>query len=130
MIFQRERCKPLSSPSAKQLAGELGRTKSSFASLTAENGSFVQAAGGPGLFVVEFRDSYGQHFRGFQETFLAAHPDGTLLQTTAGSFSMARADWFLNAQVVELCVSFVHSAPWPGFVRWRALSEHFEKSDG
>lgn len=130
MVFQREGCKSLLNPSAKQLALELKRTKSSFASLTAENCSFVQVAGGPGLFVIEYRDSSGQHFRGFQEKPVASHPDGTLLQTTAGSFSMAKTDWFLVAQVAEAFASFLHSAPWPGVLHWRALNEQFEKIAG
>jgi hypothetical protein len=128
MIFQREGCKPLLKPSAKQLVLELKRTKSSFASVTAENGSFVQVAGGPGLFVIEYRDAGGKHFRGFQDAPVASHPDGTLLQTTAGSFSMAKTDWFLAAQVAEAFSSFLHSAPWPGILHWRALNEHFEKT--
>ena len=99
----------------------------SFASLTAEDGSFVQVAGGPGLFVLEYRDSAGHHFRGFQETPVASHPDGTLLQTSAGSLSMAKADWFLVAQVSEAFASFLHSAPWPNVLHWRALNGQFAK---
>ena len=127
MIFQREGCKPILNPSAKQLTLELKRTKLSFASLTADDGSFVQVAGGPGLFVLEHRNFSGQHFRGFQDTPVALHPDGTLLQTSAGSFSMAKADWFLVAQVAEAFASFQHSAPWPSVLHWRALNELFEK---
>lgn len=130
MIFQRNGCKPRLNPSAKQLALELSRTKSSFASLTAENGSFVQVAGGPGLFAIEYRDSSGNHFRGFQEKPVACHPDGTLLQTSAGSISMARADWFLIGQVSETFASFLHSVPWPSNLHWRALNEQFEKIAG
>jgi hypothetical protein len=130
MIFQREGCKPRSNPSAKQLALELKRAKSSFASLAAENGSFVQVAGGPGLFVIEYRDSSGQHFRGFQDAPVASHPDGTLLQTSAGSISMARSDWFLIGQVLEAFLSFLNSAPWPSNFHWRELNGRFEKIAG
>lgn len=127
MIFQREGCKPILNPSAKQLTLELKRTKMSFANLTAEDGSFIQVAGGPGLFVLEYRDSRGQHFRGFQTIPVAPHPDGTLLQTSAGSFSMAKADWFLVTQVFEVFASFLRAAPWPNVLHWRALNEQFDK---
>lgn len=127
MIFLREGCKPILNPSAKQLAFELKRTKSSYASLSAEDDSYVQVAGGPGLFVIEYRDTVGQHFRGFQETPVAPHPDGTLLQTSAGSFAMAKADWFLIAQVSEAFASFLYSSPWPSVLHWRALNAQFEK---
>lgn len=129
MIFQRESCKPLMNPSAKQLVLEIKRTKSSFASLTAQNGSFVQIAGGPGLFVIEYRDTSGKIFRGFQDVPVAQHPDGTLLQTTAGVFSMAQTDWFLAVQVSDAFASFIHHTPWPDILHWKETGETSSKSD-
>lgn len=122
MIFQREGCKPLVNPSPQKLALELSRTKSSFANLTAPSGAYVQVAGGPGLFVLEHRDSNGQQFRAYQDKAVSAHPDGTLLQTSAGHIAMAKNDWFLLAQVSEAFTSFLSSSSWPDFLQWRALN--------
>lgn len=128
MIFQREGCKSLAGPSTKRLALELSRTKSSFASLTADDGSYIQVAGGPGLFAIEYRNSSGKHFRGFQEWPVAVHPDGTLLQTSAGSIVMAQADWFLFTQVTEAFSCFLHSSSWPPALHWKVMDAEFNVS--
>jgi hypothetical protein len=121
MIFTREHCKPLSNPSAARLASELSRVKSSFASLTSGEGQYVQVAGGPGLFLLEYRNSTG-HYRAFQNKPVVSHPDGTTLECSAGSISMARAEWFLLWQVTEVFQQFVASQAWPHYVYWREVN--------
>lgn len=69
MIFTRENCKSVTAPSAKKLVLDLSRTKQSFANLVAEDGSFVQVAGGPGLFLLERRELSGSHSRAYLSPF-------------------------------------------------------------
>jgi hypothetical protein len=125
MILTREHCQAVTGPSAKKLALELSRTKQSFAHLAAADGSFVQVAGGPGLFLLERRDASGLHSRAFQSHPVASHPDGTLLQTSAGTFKLAQDEWFLLKQVVEVFAAFAAGEPSPSTVSWRKLGDQF-----
>jgi len=59
MIFTRENCKPIEAPTEAQVARSISLTKSSFSALTSADGAYVQAAGGPGLFFIEWRDAAG-----------------------------------------------------------------------
>jgi hypothetical protein len=127
MIFVREHCKPISTPSATRLQRELAFVRSSFASLTHKNGSYVQVAGGPGLFLLEQRDPTG-HRRAFQAHPVAPHPDGTTLECSAGSIPMNRTDWFLRDQVAEVFLAFSVGRTWPPYVQWREceFAKHFQ----
>jgi hypothetical protein len=118
MNFFREHCKPILAPSATRLQKELGLVKSSFASLTREDGSYVQVAGGPGLFLLECNDAAGR-CRAFQANPVAPHSDGTTLECSAGSIPMKQADWFLRHQVAEIFFAFSTGSPWPAYVQWR-----------
>jgi hypothetical protein len=126
MIFVREHCKPISTPSATRLQKELSLVKSSFSSLTHTDGSYVQVAGGPGLFLLEHKDAAGHH-RAFQANPVAPHPDGTTLECSAGSIPMNRADWFLRDQVAEIFLAFSVGGPWPSYIQWREshVVKHF-----
>lgn len=128
MIFKREHCKPVSKPSAERLGKELARVKSSFASLTRNDGAYVQVAGGPGLFLLEYRDDAG-HYRASQGKPVACHPDGTTLECSAGSITMAQADWFLRNQVAEVLSAFASGLAWPKYVRWNSRHEPQRAND-
>ena len=110
-----------------RLQKELSLVKSSFASLTREDGSYVQVAGGPGLFLLEYKDAAGQR-RAFQANPVAPHPDGTTLECSAGSIPMKQADWFLRDQVAEIFLAFSAGHPWPAYVQWRESqnAEHLQ----
>jgi len=125
MIFTRENCKSVTAPSAKKLALDLSRTKQSFANLAAEDGSFVQVAGGPGLFLLERRELSGTHSRACQDHPVAIHPDGTVLQSSAGNFCLAQDEWFLLKQIVEVFEAFSNGQPLPSYVRWRNLGDNY-----
>jgi hypothetical protein len=126
MIFVRENCKPIAKPSADRLRKEIALVKSSFASLTRDDGSYVQIAGGPGLFLLEHRGAPG-HRRAYQENPVSPHPDGTTLECSAGSIPMNRADWLLRDQVAEVLLAFSLGSAWPTYVKWRE-SPHAEHS--
>lgn len=128
MIFVRENCKPIAKPNSDRLRKEVALVKSSFATLTHDDGAYVQIAGGPGLFLLEHRSALGHH-RAFQEKPVSPHPDGTTLECSAGSIPMNRADWFLRDQVVEILLAFSLGSAWPGYIRWRE-SPHAAHSRG
>ena len=127
MIFVREHCKPIAKPSDARLQKELALVKSSFASLTSEDGAYVQVAGGPGLFLLEHKDSAG-HRRAFQVNPVAPHPDGTTLECSAGSIPMNRTDWLLRDQVAVIFQAFSVGSAWPAFIQWRESphAKHFQ----
>ena len=108
-------------PTAAKLAIEVARIKSSFASLTADDGSYLQIAGGPGLFMLEFHDARRNQFRGFQDEPVAIHPDGTILMSSAGQMPMARAEWFLLRQITEALAAFLEGGDLPEYLRWRSV---------
>ena len=124
MRFEREGCKPIEDPSQARLKKELALTKSAFASLTAPDGSYLQVAGGPGLFALEYRDSSGRHFRGRQATPVVRFKDGTILSFSGGSLTMRRDEWFLIDQVAEIAGAFGLGVELP-LVEWKPLNESF-----
>lgn len=125
MIFEREGCKPTVRPTEAQLRRALSLTKSSFASLTADDGSFLQVGGGPGLFVLEYHDASGRHFRGRQDPPVTRFEDGTTISFSGSMVKMTNAEWFLIGQVAQIFLAFANGAPLPTLVQWQALNEHF-----
>jgi hypothetical protein len=127
MIFHREACEPLESPSIDTVAFELSCVKSSFADLTKPDGSYLQVAGGPGLFLLEYHDSSGQHHRGSQEVSQVPFPNGTILQFSGGNIAMNANEWFLRDQVVEVFSAFIEQRQWPSFIHWGSLRADFTR---
>lgn len=128
MIFQREGCKPVVSPSRPKLDLELSRVKSSFAHISGADDAYLQVAGGPGLFLLEYHDQAGQHHRAVQEAARVPFPDGTILQFSAGRVSMNANEWFVREQVVGVFSAFIGKEPWPSFVQWTPLSATFTRT--
>jgi len=129
MIFQRENCKPISAPTERQITRELSLTKSfgksSFASLTDHNGSYVQAAGGPGIFMLEYRNASGVHHRAAQHVPVVPFQDGTLFSFSGGNIKLARGEWFQLKQVVQVFACYLSSAEFPNWLMWQPLDEGF-----
>jgi hypothetical protein len=123
--LERENCKPLDQPSERQLYLALRRMKSSFASLTAPDGSYVQVAGGPGLFFVERRDSEGTRYRAAQDPPVVVFADGTTMSFSGGTVRLDRADWFLVGQVKDILAAFSNGRSFPAFLSWRQLDSDF-----
>ena len=97
--------------------------KSSFAVLTHSNMSYVQVAGGPTLFLLEYRDVNGQIYRAFQNNPVVPFPDGTTIESSAGRIVLQRAEWFLYGQILEVLSIFLDGELWPSYVNWRTLDE-------
>jgi hypothetical protein len=127
MKFQREGCKPITSPSEAKLRLELSRAKSSFASLTADDGSYLQVGGGPGLFVVERRDREGGHFRARQNPPVTRFDDGVTISFSGSTLAMANSEWFLLDQVVSIFSAFARG-DLGSMVQWERLDEQFARA--
>ena len=125
MRLEREGCSPIDQPSEAQIRHSLRLAKSSFACLTANDGSYLQVAGGPGLFALEFRDNVGRHFRGRQDQPVVKFPDGTTLSFSGGTLTLAQHEWFLLNQVIEAFIAFSAARAAPSYVEWQPLNEHF-----
>ena len=125
MVLEREGKKPIQRPSQAQIEQALSRTKMSFASITADDGGFLQVGGGPGLFVLERRTPDGAHFRACQEVPAVRFEDGTILAFSGSELKLHRDEWFLINQVVEAFCAFAQAHPLPEFIRWRSLNEHY-----
>jgi hypothetical protein len=125
MHFEREGRKATPVPSQAQLKRALEHVKSSFASLTRDDGTYLQVAGGPGLFALERRDANGTHFRAKQLEPVVRFEDGTILAFSGGELRMKQAEWFLLDQIVEILGSFASSGEAPAYVEWQQLSENF-----
>jgi len=101
---------------------------SSFASLTSENGNYLQVAGGGVTCMIERRDaSGGHHYRGYQDKRSQVFPDGTALVFGGGEVRLTADEWFTADQSIEVFLAFLHGAEAPGFVKWRDISEMFRK---
>ena len=125
MRLQREGSRSIEKPTEAEIRHALSLTKSSFASLTADDGSYVQVAGGPGLFALEFHDASGRHFRGRQAQPKVKFPDGTTLSFSGGTLTLAQREWFLIDQVTKVLVAFSSGQGAPSFVEWQPLNEQF-----
>lgn len=93
---------------------------SSFASLTASDGSYVQVAGGGVSCMIERYDAgKGRRFRAFHDKPSPVRPDGTILSFCAGNISMRSDEWFMASQVIEVFVAFMNGENFPEYLHWR-----------
>ena len=129
MLFERENAKSFERPSEARLRLELGRLrgygKTSFASLTAEDGSYVQVAGGGVACTVEWHPADGRQLRGYQDIPKVPFPDGTPLRYSGGWVQMLRDEWFFVEQVADVFVAFRFSREFPAFLHWRDYTDQF-----
>jgi hypothetical protein len=124
MRFEREGKTEIAGVTEKRLIQELSRLRSegpsSFASLTAPDGSYVQAAGGPFLFFVEHRKADpSAHFRAWQNSPVVSFANGTLLSFSAGRVALQQDEWLTKPQVIEVFSAFLSGNSFPPFVSWR-----------
>jgi len=94
--------------------------KHSYASLTSEDGSYVQVAGGQATCMVErFDTETGKRERAFHDKPSPAFPDGTLLVFGAGKLTLKSDEWFVADAVVEIFLCFRDAREYPDTVHWR-----------
>lgn len=133
MTFERENAKPIKNPSANVLARELKKLRnygpSSFATLTADDGSYLQVAGGGVGCLLEKRDAkLGKQFRAWQESPVVPpdFKDGTFLCFSGGEIPLKRVEWFRITQIIEAFIAFNAGQPYPSHIQWRDISEMFQ----
>jgi hypothetical protein len=132
MILERENTSAIRDPSVEQLTDALRALRSSgpsaFATLTADDGVYLQTAGGPGgLLLEKHTPALGRHFRAFQTPAVVPFPDETELVFSAGRIKLQSGEWFQLRQVVEVFESFLLGKDTPPFVQWRDVSEMFAR---
>jgi hypothetical protein len=96
---------------------------SSFASLTDENGNYIQVAGGGATCMLERRDAAsGHHFRGYKDERSKVFPDGTALVFGGGEIRLSADEWFGAQEVEEVFCAFLRSGELPSSVKWRDMT--------
>lgn len=92
----------------------------SYASLTSEDGSYVQVAGGGATCMVErFNAATGKRERAFHDKPNPTFPGGTLLVFGAGKLTLMSDEWFVADAVVEIFLRFNEIREYPDTVHWR-----------
>lgn len=128
MIFEREGAQPIVDPSEQVLERELRKLRSygasTFASLTKDDGSYLQTAGGGVACMLERHDIEDRHYRAWQDPpVMPPEFDGSTLVFGGGSVVLARREWFRNEQIIEAFNAFRKGEPLPAFIRWRDITE-------
>lgn len=104
--------KPISNQTNSRISGELQRVrlnkKSTFASLTDEQGNWVQVGGGDVTCVLERKFVVtGVIYRAYQNSSIVPIEfDGALLQFGLNKISLKREEWFQIDQVIEVFLAF------------------------
>jgi hypothetical protein len=96
---------------------------SSFASVTDEQGNYLQVAGGGMTCMLERRDAAsGRHYRAYNDTPSKVFPDGTILMFGGGKIALQSDEWFAASTVVEVFLSFLNGRELPVSLRWREVT--------
>ena len=124
MILQIEGKAELVQPSATRLRSALKSLRSygpsSYASLTDNQGNYIQVAGGGVTCMVErYEKGTNTRERADHDKPSPIRPDGTILAFRAGNISMRSDEWFMADQVVELFAAFLNGDAYPDCAHWR-----------
>lgn len=124
MIFESEGKTPIVNPTVKQVKSVISKLRSygpsSFASITDENGSYLQVAGGGVTCMLEKYDSKsGRRFRAYGLNKNLAFPDGTLLVFRGGELKMKSDEWFRFEKIIDAFCCFLEKKPLPIDIFWR-----------
>jgi hypothetical protein len=124
MLFACEGISSIHNPKPSQIKRALGSMrsygKSSFSSLTDDQGNYLQVAGGGVTCLLEiYRADINQRMRAFGNTQNKAFPDGTRLVFRAGEIPMMSDEWFKVEQVIDVFCCFLENRDFPIDVHWR-----------
>lgn len=98
----------------------------SFASLTKQDGSYVQVAGGRVTCVLEMRDRNGsQHWRAHLTESKVPFKGQQTLMFGGGHMTMEPDEVLFIDDVIAVFRAFFESAPLPDEVKWRDMSSLF-----
>jgi hypothetical protein len=115
---------PIENPKATQIKKAIGALRSygpsSYASITASSGSYLQVGGGGVTCLLEFYQAEtGKRFRAFGEKKNPAFPDGTLLVFRAGQIPMMSDEWIMAGKVADAFCCFAEGKELPKDIHWR-----------
>lgn len=128
MRLEAEGKSPVENPSESKVRALVASLKSygpcSFASITDEQGSYLQVGGGGQSCLLERRDAgENRHFRAYRAERSAVFPDGTVLSFSGGDVPLRSDEWMSAAMVAEAFSAFLERRPLPSEIMWREISE-------
>ncbi|MEJ2001640.1 MAG: hypothetical protein P8X51_15830 [Maritimibacter sp.] len=101
----------------------------SFASLTRQDGSYVQVAGGKQLCLVEKRDlGENTHWRAYHAEMSPSSGVSQVLKFGGGQMTMAEDEVFTIDDVISIWRAFFETKPFPAGIMWRDMTEMFRSS--
>jgi hypothetical protein len=125
MKFEREGKVPLDPVSEAQLRRQLGYKRggdTTFAILTADDGSYVQMLGGGVSCCAERRDLVtGRHFRA---SVVPKRVPWDTLSRIGGVLVRPEETLFIE-DVIEIFCAFLQAVPLPPHLRWRDVTDEF-----
>lgn len=128
MILEVEKKQPIQVRDFSKVEKALRALKSygphSFASLTREDGTYLQVAGGRVTCALEMRvQPDHKHFRAYLETPRARSRDQQILMFGGGHVQMKYDEVLFIDDVLVAFKAFFDSEPFPGNIKWRDMSE-------
>lgn len=101
----------------------------SFASLTRQDGSYVQAAGGRQLCLIERREiSDNSHWRAVHIECASPSSGSKTLIFGGGQVKLSAQEIFSIDEVITVWRAFFDSTPLPEEIRWRNITSMFQGS--
>ena len=99
---------------------------SSFASLTDDQGNYLQVAGGQMTCMLERREAVNKrHFRAHLATPSKVFSDGTVLVFGGGELKLAADEWLSASVVLDAFLAFFKGQPLPPLLKWRDVTAMF-----
>ncbi len=134
MRLEVERKAAVEQPTEKVVRSALMRLRSygpqSYASLTDDEGNYLQVAGGGVTCLLERRDARsGDHFRGYHDKPSPVFGDGTALVFSGGEVRLNADEWFTASAVADAFAAFLTGAPLPDNIRWRDVTSSLSAKD-
>jgi hypothetical protein len=129
MRFEVENKPHLDGVTEKQIRSAVSKLRgygpSSFASITAPDGSYLQVGGGGITCTLERRDAdTKRHFRAHSLQPTRIHPDGTILAFGRGQeIRMMSDEWLTVDLVADAFCCFLKREALPGILGWREITD-------
>lgn len=127
MLFEVEKKARMHDPTKAQVSAAITKLRSygpsSFASLTDEQGNYLQVAGGGLTCLLERRlAANAQHYRAYLATPSGIQPDGTVLAFSGGQVKLQADEWVSAPLVIEVFTAFLQGHELPQAIRWRDIT--------
>jgi hypothetical protein len=107
----------------RNLVLSLRAPKPTFASLTDDEGNYVQVGGARPWCVVEWRQvSPAIHQRANADSVRRPYRDGAPINFGTGPIPLRADEWLLLKQAADIFAAFRAGQPFPDFVRWRIIN--------